>query len=98
MPPAACIGDTHQCPMYSGPVPHVGGALAPSGRHTVIIGGRPAATQGDLAICATGPPAQIAAGSGTVLIDGRAAARVGDPTTHGGKVIGPGFPGVEIGA
>lgn len=98
MPPAACIGDLHVCPMFSGPVPHVGGALAPAGPRTVLVGGRPAATQGDLAICATGPPAQIALGSATVLINGRPAARVGDMTTHGGRISGPGCPQVQIGA
>jgi uncharacterized Zn-binding protein involved in type VI secretion len=97
MPPAATIGDLHVCPAFSGPVPHVGGALAPGGSHTVLIGGRPAATVGDLAICAAGPPAQVMLGSATVLIDGRPAARLGDPTSHGGLISGPGSPTTLIG-
>ncbi|NWF78430.1 MAG: PAAR domain-containing protein [Chloroflexi bacterium] len=97
MPPAACIGDTHVCPLYSGSVPHVGGAIAPASARSVLIGGRPAAILGDLAICATGPPAQLAAGSATVLINGQPAARVGDATSHGGVISPPGCPQVQIG-
>jgi len=94
---AACIGDQHICPMVTVLVPHVGGPLTPVGPHTVLIGGRPAAIAGDLAICATGPPAQIVRGSASVLIDGKPAARVGDTTAHGGAIVGPGCPTVIIG-
>lgn len=97
MPPAAGIGDMHVCPMVTVLVPHVGGAIAPGGAHTVLIGGKPAAIVGDLAICATGPPAQLVLGSTTVLIDGKPAVRLGDLTSHGGTVVGPGCPTVMIG-
>jgi len=93
----ACIGDIHVCPMFTGPAPHVGGLLVATGPRTVLLGGRPAATAGDLAICAAGPPAQIALGSTTVIIDGKLAARIGDITSHGGTIAGPGCPTVVIG-
>ncbi|NTU81482.1 MAG: type VI secretion protein [Chloroflexales bacterium] len=97
MPQAACIGDLHVCPMLTALVPHVGGPLTQAGKRTVLIGGRPAATVGDLAVCAAGPPAQVAKGSASVLIDGQPAARVGDLTSHGGIISGPGCPQVVIG-
>lgn len=97
MAQAACVGDMHICPMITVLVPHVGGPLTPAGPRTVLIGGRPAAIVGDLAICATGPPAQIVLGSSTVLINGQSAVRVGDVTSHGGTIVGPGCPTVQIG-
>ena len=59
-------GDTHVCPLFDGPKPHVGGAVA-VGSATVLIGGLPAARQGD-AIIEAGPPNAIATGLSTVLI------------------------------
>lgn len=97
MPPAACVSDMHACPMVTVLVPHVGGPITPAGPRTVNLGGRPAAILGDLAICATGPPAQIVKGSATVLINGQPAARLGDLTSHGGTIVGPGCPTVMIG-
>ncbi len=94
MKPAARLGDMHTCPAYSGPVPHVGGPIN-KGSANVLIGGMPAATLGDTAVC-NGPPDIIAAGSGTVLINGKPAARMGDSTAHGG-VIAAGCPTVLIG-
>ena len=86
MPPAARITDMHVCPMFTGPVPHVGGPILPPGAPTVLIGGLPAATVGDMAVC-TGPPDSIVQGSATVLIGGKPAARMGDSTAHGGTII-----------
>ena len=43
MLPAARISDMHVCPMFTGPVPHVGGPILPPGCVTVLIGGLPAA-------------------------------------------------------
>lgn len=86
MPPAARISDMHVCPLFSGPVPHVGGPILPPGSPTVLIGGLPAARVGDMAVC-TGPPDTISQGSGTVMIGGMAAARLGDSTAHGGTII-----------
>ncbi|MEI6276679.1 MAG: PAAR domain-containing protein [Prolixibacteraceae bacterium] len=95
MPPAARINDMHVCPMVNGTVPHVGGPILPPGTPTVIIGGFPAATVGDMCTC-TGPPDTIAAGSATVQIGGKAAARLGDSTAHGGVIV-LGCPTVMIG-
>lgn len=96
MPMAARISDMHVCPMVEpGPVPHVGGPILPPGAPTVLIGGLPAATVGDICTC-TGPPDTIAAGSATVLIGGKPAARMGDSTSHGGSIV-IGCPTVIIG-
>jgi len=60
--------DTHVCPLFNGPQPHVGGVVA-VGSTTVLIGGLPAARQGDQVIEAGGPN-PIAIGAPTVLIGG----------------------------
>ena len=76
----------HVCPMVTGVVPHVGGPILPPATPTVLIGGLPAATVGDMCVC-VGPPDSIVAGSATVLIGGKPAARLGDSTAHGGTII-----------
>ena len=76
----------HVCPLFNGPVPHVGGPVLPPGCPTVLIGGMPAARVGDMMVC-TGPPDTIVVGSATVLIGGMPAARMGDSTAHGGVII-----------
>ena len=76
----------HTCPMVTGTVPHVGGPVMPPGCPTVMIGGMPAARQGDMCTC-TGPPDVIAKGSATVTIGGMPAARQGDSTAHGGSIV-----------
>ena len=58
--------DTHVCPLVDGVKPHVGGTVA-VGSTTVLIGGAPAARQGDLVV-EVGPPNAIALGAQTVLI------------------------------
>lgn len=86
----------HVCPMLNpGGVPHVGGPVLPPGAPTVLIGGLPAATLGNMCLC-SGPPDSIAGGSSTVLIGGMPAARMGDMTVHGGT-IAAGCPTVVIG-
>jgi uncharacterized Zn-binding protein involved in type VI secretion len=98
MPPAARIGDMHTCPMVTPaipPIPHVGGPVTGPGVPTVLIGGQPAVTIGDIAVC-TGPPDTIVGGSASVLIGNRPAARMGDSTAHGGSIVA-GFPTVLIG-
>jgi uncharacterized Zn-binding protein involved in type VI secretion len=98
MPPAARVGDMHVCPMVTPgtpPIPHVGGPVVPPGGITVLIGGLPAARQGDVALC-VGPPDSIAMGSPTVLIGNMMAARMGDATVHGGTIT-LGLPTVMIG-
>jgi uncharacterized Zn-binding protein involved in type VI secretion len=86
MPPAARVSDMHVCPMFTGPVPHVGGPILPPGAPTVLIGGLPAARVSDMCTC-TGPPDVIIMGSTTVLIGGLPAARMGDSTAHGGTIV-----------
>ncbi len=93
--PAARITDMHVCPMFTGPVPHVGGPILPPGGVTVLIGSLPAARVGDMAVC-VGPPDTIAKGSMTVMIGGMPAARMGDMMAHGGTII-LGLPTVLIG-
>jgi uncharacterized Zn-binding protein involved in type VI secretion len=61
-------GDTHVCPLFDGPKPHVGGVVA-KGSATVLIGGLPAARVGDQVVEA-GAPNPIAMGEPTVLIGG----------------------------
>jgi uncharacterized Zn-binding protein involved in type VI secretion len=95
MPPAARVSDMHTCPMVTGVVPHVGGAILPPGCPTILIGGLPVARMGDEAVC-TGPPDVIAIGCPTVLFGGQPAARMGDITAHGGVILG-GYPQVMIG-
>ncbi|MDB5250066.1 MAG: repeat-containing protein [Segetibacter sp.] len=96
MPPAARINDNHVCPMVNpNGSPHSGGTILPPGAPTVIIGGQPAATVGNMCTCA-GPPDSIIAGSGTVKFGGMPAARTGDSTAHGGSIV-VGFPTVIIG-
>ena len=67
--PAWRVGaDTHMCPLFTGPVPHVGGVVA-LGSTTVLINNLPAARQGDM-IIESAPPNTIAMGCPTVLIGG----------------------------
>lgn len=95
MPAAARITDHHQCSLVSGQTPHGGGPIVGPGAPTVLIGGLPAAVQGDLLDC-NGPPDHILSGSRSVLIGGKPAARLGDPTAHGGRIT-LGYPTVIIG-
>ena len=95
MPSAARLTDMHTCPMFNGPVPHVGGPITAPGAPTVLIGNMPAARVGDICTC-VGPPDTIVRGSATVFIGGMPAARQGDNTAHGGVIVA-GFPTVQIG-
>lgn len=60
------LADTHVCPLSDGPKPHVGGVVA-MGSTTVMIGGLPAARQGDMVVEASAPDS-IASGNPTVMI------------------------------
>lgn len=65
--PAWRVGsDTHVCPLVDGVKPHVGGVVA-VGSMTVLIGGLPAARQGDMVVEA-GAPNPIVLGATTVMI------------------------------
>ena len=96
--PAATVGSMHVCPMLNPgtpPPPHIGGPVSGPGIPTVLIGGKPAAVQGDICVC-MGPPDMIAQGEATVLIGGKPAATVGSMTAHGGSIT-VGEPTVLIG-
>lgn len=58
--------DTHVCPLFDGPKPHVGGIVA-VGSTSVLINNLPAARQGDQVVEA-GAPNAIVLGEPTVLI------------------------------
>jgi uncharacterized Zn-binding protein involved in type VI secretion len=92
--PASRITDMHVCPMFTGPVPHVGGPII-MGSPTVITGAMPQARVTDQCVC-VGPPDIIVKGSMTVLVNNLPAARIGDMTAHGGNIV-LGFPTVLIG-
>jgi len=86
MPFAARASDNHTCPLVNpNGSPHTGGPILPPGVPTVLIGGMPAATVGNMCTCA-GPPDSIVVGSATVMIGGQPAARQGDSTAHGGTI------------
>lgn len=91
---AARIGDMHVCPMFTGPVPHVGGPIA-MGCFTVLTGMMPQAQIGSMCVC-VGPPDAVAMGSSTVLAGGMPAAKLGNPSAHGGVIVA-GCPTVLIG-
>ena len=92
--PAARLTDMHVCPMFTGPVPHVGGPIVGPGAPTVLIGKLPAAVMGDSAVC-VGPPDTLILGSFKVLICKKPAVRMGDSCAHGGTVV-LGWPTVLI--
>ncbi|MCW1917921.1 PAAR domain-containing protein [Rhodobacter sp. KR11] len=91
---ASRISDPHVCPMFTGPVPHVGGPIV-LGCFTVLTGMLPQATVSNMCVC-VGPPDSIVKGSATVLVGGLPAARLGDMTAHGGTIV-MGCPTVLIG-
>ena len=93
--PAATVGSNHICPMCTGTTPHVGGPIT-QGEPTVLIGGKPAATQGSMCVC-VGPPDMIVQGEATVLVGGKPIAGVGDMSGHGGSIT-DGDPTVIIGS
>ncbi len=98
MPPAARVGDMHQCPQQTPgtpPIPHVGGPIVGPGVPTVLIGSMPASVVGDSIVC-VGPPDSCVQGSATVMIGGKPAVRMGDSTAHGGSIV-LGLPTVMIG-
>lgn len=94
--PIATVGNIHTCPMVTGTVPHVGGAILGPGSSNVFINGKPVALMGDVCVC-SGPPDTIVQGEASVLINGKPVATVGCMTAHGG-VITQGEPTVLIGS
>lgn len=66
LPAWRALADTHVCPLFDGPKPHVGGMVA-VGSTSVMIGGLPAARQGDMVVEASAPDS-IVMGCTTVMI------------------------------
>ncbi|MBI2899053.1 MAG: PAAR domain-containing protein [Planctomycetes bacterium] len=90
MPNLARVGDLHLCPVCGATGPITG-----PGVPTVLIGGQPAAVAGDACFCPAGPDALLP-GNPNILIGHKPVVRMGDPTGHGGVVVG-GDPTVQIG-
>src|SRR5262245_12427515 len=65
--PAARVEDSVACPLFNGPVPHVGGPIV-SGSRTVFVNGRPAAFTGSV-VSETGTTSVLTSGSETVRIE-----------------------------
>lgn len=87
--PAGCrVGDLHVCPVVL-PIPHVGGAVVPTGPVTVHAEGPPAARVGDFVTCvgSGGPTDVIFEGALTVLVGGLPWAGRFDKTAHGGVLL-----------
>ncbi len=82
--PVATIGSMHSCPMCSGTVPHVGGAVL-DGDPTVLMNGKPVAIMGSTCQC-TGAIDTVVQGQPFVFINGKPVACVGDMTAHGGVI------------
>jgi uncharacterized Zn-binding protein involved in type VI secretion len=66
LPAWRAVSDMHTCPLFTGPVPHVGGVVT-IGSMTVLINNLPAARMGDM-ITEAGPPNTIVMGCPTVMI------------------------------
>lgn len=94
MPAAARIGDDHVC-FVRDEGPHRGGQVE-TGCETVLVAGRPAAREGDVARCEGAEKDEIVRGEPTVIVAGRPAARLGDATEDG--FVTSGEPTVQIGA
>lgn len=82
---AKCPADAHGCPAC----PHSVSGPITTGSSIVLIGGRPAARQGDVgthAACCKSNTYKITGATGEVIINGKQAAKRGDQTTHCGGV------------
>lgn len=81
-PPDPLVAQAPSNPTPSNPARTMPSAVV-DGAHSVTIGGRPAARQGDN----TGSGAPLAGGSANVIINGRPAATVGSQTECGGTIL-----------
>lgn len=88
--PAACMGDQHICPMFSGPKAHVGGTII-KGSMTVLIGNKPAARLSDNTVCSP-EPGVIAKGEPTVLIGDMGGGGAGAPMAPPADTPAPAAP------
>ncbi|WP_308917991.1 PAAR domain-containing protein [Jannaschia sp. LMIT008] len=96
--PVCHLGHPHACPAVDpGPRPHIGGPAVSAGQSTVRVNGIPVLVDGGGSCLCTGVPttAGTSKGSGKVRIDGKGVMRLGDATSHGGKMV-MGFPGIRV--
>ncbi|MFT7898843.1 PAAR domain-containing protein [Tenacibaculum ascidiaceicola] len=82
--PVATLGSNHQCPMYSGSTPHVGGPIT-KGEQNILINGKPVATIGSMCTCNAGIDT-IVTGNPSILANGKPISCIGDMTAHGGTI------------
>ena len=93
---AATIQCEHICSQSDGPKPHVGGKIV-GGSKNVHIGGKGACRQGDQVMCSSPNINKAGVGSPSVFINNKSAIRIGDTTTHGGKIVTGNTSFVNIG-
>ncbi len=87
--PISLVGHMHVCPKVDpGPRPHVGGPIVDAGQSFVKYNGVPVAIESGKSLC-TGVPATDALqkGSNLAKINGKSIMRIGDSTSHGGKIV-----------
>lgn len=95
--PLAILGMMHVCPVIDpGPKPHVGGPIISAGQSHVKFNGIPWAVDSGKCLC-TGKPGDDphSQGSGKVKINGKGVMRIGDSTSHGGKIV-TGVPVIKV--
>lgn len=94
--PIAVVDNYHTCPLVDpGPKPHVGGPII-TGQSHVRVNGTPIAVAGDRCLCiGAGSHDPISSGSKIARVNGKAIARLGDPTSHGGRIV-QGVPTVRV--
>lgn len=85
MKPIVTITMNHVCPMVTGLVPHIGGAIIGPGNKNVLINSVPVSVMGDKCVC-SGPPDVIIQGHPTVLINNVPVVVQGSMTAHGGTI------------
>ena len=92
--PAAFVGSMQICPLFDGPVPHVGGPII-DGDFTVLINGLPAAYMGSMGIC-IGSPCTVMLGEPTVLVAQMPAVYLSSVDYDGRKNIESNRPYVQL--
>lgn len=80
----ALLGHMHSCPKRR----HHGGPIVNPGQSGVRVNGLPVAVEGGDALCTgKGCTDGHSSGSSVVRINGKGVMRVGDRTSHGGRII-----------
>ncbi len=77
----------HECKMFDGNKPHVGGP-ATEGSSLLYINGQSVSRQGDELFCASPNKDKVMeTGVGRLYVDGKPVALKGDRSLHGGEII-----------